>query len=100
MHHERLVARAVLADILEFEALRQVEVELHRGKLPEAPDRVDELDVDLRPVERGLAGDGAVRNVDLLQALLERVLRHRPLRVRADEALAVVWIPGRELDLE
>ena len=36
---------------------RQVEVELHRRELPHASQHVDQLDVDLRPVERRLAGD-------------------------------------------
>jgi hypothetical protein len=34
MHHHRLFARAVFSDILQAEALRQIEVELDGGKLP------------------------------------------------------------------
>ena len=53
MHHQRLVRLAVLADVLEPEAPRQVEVELDRRELPLAADRVHELHVDLRAVEGG-----------------------------------------------
>ena len=56
VHHHRLVRLAVLADVLEPEAARQGEIELHGGKLPQAADGVDQLHVDLRPVERGLVG--------------------------------------------
>jgi hypothetical protein len=62
MHHHRLMALAVFAHVLKLEARRQIEVELHRRKLPQASENVDELDVDLRAVERGFAGDGLVRN--------------------------------------
>ena len=72
MHHERLVALAVFADILQPEALGQVEVELHGGELPQAADGVHQLDVDLRPVERGFAGNQLVRDAAPLQNILQR----------------------------
>ena len=31
MHHHRLMALAVLADVLQLEARGQIEIELHRG---------------------------------------------------------------------
>ena len=55
--HDGLVALAVFADVLELEALGQVEVELNGGELPQAAQHVDELDVDLGTVEGGFAGD-------------------------------------------
>ena len=61
VHHDGLMALAVFADVLELEARGKVEVELHRGELPEAAEDVDELDVDLGAVEGGFAGDGFVR---------------------------------------
>ncbi len=58
--HDGLMALAVFADVFELEARGKVEVELHRGELPEAAEDVDELDVDLGAVEGGFAGDGFV----------------------------------------
>ena len=51
VHHVRAVLAAVLADVGDVEALRQVEVELDRGALPLAAEGVEHLDVDLRAVE-------------------------------------------------
>src|SRR5690606_20620096 len=53
--HDRPVRPVVRADVLELEALGQVEVELERGALPLSAERVDEHDVDLRAVERAAA---------------------------------------------
>ena len=36
VHHQRLVRLAVLADVLQAEAARQGEIELHGGELPRA----------------------------------------------------------------
>ena len=63
MHHHRLLARSVFGDVFQSEALRQIEIELHGGKLPQAPDGIHQLDVDLRAVERGFARDGLVFDV-------------------------------------
>src|ERR1700675_4924094 len=98
--HERLFAGTVFGYVFEIEALRQVEVELHGRELPQAPDGVDQLDVDLRAIERGFSGDGLVFDVQQLQNFLERVGRHIPLLFTADKALAVVWIPSGKLGLE
>ena len=67
VNHQRLVARAVFADVFEIEAPRQVEIELHGGELPGAADRVDQLHVDFRAVERGFAGNVFVRDVHALE---------------------------------
>src|SRR5712691_13095593 len=37
MHHDRLFARTILRNVLEAEALRQVEVDLYRRELPQPP---------------------------------------------------------------
>ena len=37
--------------VFETEALRKIEVELHRRTLPFPPDRVDQLEVELRSVK-------------------------------------------------
>ncbi len=58
--HDRALARAVGADVLQAEALRLVEVHLDGRQLPLAADGVTDLDVDLRAVE------GAAALVDLV----------------------------------
>jgi hypothetical protein len=74
MDHQRLVARAVFADVFEVEARGKVEIELHGGELPGAPDGVDQLHVDLRAVERGFAGNVFVGDVHALERVGQRVL--------------------------
>src|SRR3984885_3889803 len=100
MHHDRLLARTIFGHIFQAKALGQVEVELHRRKLPQAPDRIHQLDVDLGTIERSLAGNRLVLDAPLFQHLFERLSRVDPLFFAADEILAVVGIPGRELGLE
>ena len=41
MHHQRLVASAIVADIFQTEAGRKIEIELNSGELPGAADGVD-----------------------------------------------------------
>ena len=70
--HDRLMALAVFADVLELEARGKVEVELNRRELPEAAENVDELDVDFGAVEGGFAGDGLVGDALGLEHIVER----------------------------
>ena len=51
----------ILADVLQLEALRQREVDLDRRDRLLLAERIRHLDVDLRAVERGLAGALVVR---------------------------------------
>ena len=55
MDHQRLMPRAVFADVLQAEARGQIEIELDGGQLPGAADGVDQFDVDLGAVKRGFA---------------------------------------------
>ncbi len=95
--HDRLVALVVGADVLQPEALRQLEVELHRRHLPGAADGVAGLHRDLRAVE------GAATLVhDELQAHFEgggaqRLGGHLPVLVRADGLAGRL---GRQLEVE
>src|SRR6202023_681497 len=98
--HERLFAGTVFGYVFEIETLRQVEVELHGRELPQAPDGIDQLDIDLRSVKRGLARNRLVLDVQLFQHFFERAGRHIPLVFTSDKALAVVWIPGGKFGLE
>ena len=94
--HHRRVLGVVGALVAEPEALRHLEVELDRPDLPGAVERVEHVQVDLRPVE------GAVALVhDVLEpAPLERGGEGRlgdvPLLVGAE----LVLRPRRELDLD
>ena len=47
--HHRPMRLAVLADVLELEALRHLKIELGRVQLPRPTERVLDVDVDLGP---------------------------------------------------
>src|SRR5215472_92849 len=70
--HERLMPGAVFGDVLQPEARRQVEVELHRRELPGAANRVNQLHVNLRAVKSGFASNRFVGNVHVLHSGSER----------------------------
>jgi len=92
MHHQRLMALPILAYVFEFEALRQVEVELHGRKLPEPPDGVHPADIDFRPVECSFAENELIGNTPLAEHLLQRVLCQLPLLLAAHVMAAVVGV--------
>ena len=91
MHHQRLMAGAIFADVFQFEAPRQIEIELHGGELPRAADRVDQLDVDFRAVECGFAGNVFVGDVHALQRVGERGLRAFPIFGRCRRNFPDAW---------
>ena len=66
--HDRAVVLAVLADVGEVEALGRGVVELDRAELPLAADAVGDVEVDLRAVERAVAGLELVREVQRSRA--------------------------------
>src|SRR5438132_4572013 len=86
--------------LFRSKALRQVEVELNGRELPQASDRIHQLDIDFRPVERGLPGDYLVLNIQPLQNVFERAGRHVPLLFASDKILTIVRVPGGKLGLE
>src|SRR6185436_2650103 len=69
MDHHRTVPLVVLADVLHLEPFGQAEVALHGGELPQAADRVPEVEVHLGAVERSLA----LGDLELEPAALQRV---------------------------
>ncbi len=91
---------AVFANIFEFEAGRQIEVDLHRTELPEAAEGVDELDVDFGAVERGFAGNGGELDALAVERVLKSADGECPVFIGACVVGTVVRIPGRQLDLE
>ncbi len=82
------------ADVGEPEPGRHLEVELDGAALPAAAERVLEVQVDLRPVERAVAGVERVRRSrGDSSARAQRRLGLVPLLVGAEPVLG----PGREL---
>ena len=78
MDHDRPLPRAILRDVLQVEALRQLEIDLH-GRIGELPTvGVVHLEIDLRSVERGLTGADLVLLAHRLQRFGERGLRFLP----------------------
>ncbi len=68
--------------------------------MPGAADGVDELDVDFGAVERGFAGDGFIRNVELLHGFGKRGRGALPVFGLAGVIFRMGGIPVGELDFE
>ncbi len=75
--HHRPMSLVVVARVLHVEALGKREVALHGGELPEAADRVAEVEVHLRAVERALPLGDAVVEAALLERLRQGLGRAR-----------------------
>ena len=73
VNHDWPVRLAVLADVLQLEALRHLEIQLRGVELPGATKSVLDIDIDLWTVERPLAW---------LHFVLELVLFERCLKIR------------------
>src|SRR5205814_9011254 len=82
--HHGAVRLVVFPRVLEPKPLRPLEVELDRRPLPLAADRIVELHVDLRAVERAAALVEPVGQATPLERLLERTLRLVPRRIGAE----------------
>ena len=96
VNHVRPLPAAVGGLVLDPEPARLLEVDLERGQLPAAADRVLDVHVDLGCVERALALGDDVRQAGLVQRVLQRGLGLVPVGDLADELLR----PGRQLCLE
>ena len=95
VNHDRNLLAAVLCDIGCVKASGQSEVELYGAALPGASERVIEGELNLRAVERALAGLKLVGKSVLLQCIREVLLCPVPHRVVADALLG----PQGELDV-
>ena len=96
MDHDRPLLDVLLVHVRQVEALRQVEVKLHGGALPLAPDGVRDLDVDLGAVKRAAALVHLVVPPLLGERLDERALRALPNLGAAHALLRL----GAEVHLE
>ncbi len=85
VNDHRPVLGVVGADVLQIEALRVVVIELNRRALPLAANGVLDVAVDLRAVERAVAGIDRVRLAGALERLLQRRLGAIPDGDIADE---------------
>src|SRR2546430_17603391 len=83
MHHQGATRFVIRARVLEVEALRQRVIELDGRALPLAADRVVELDVDLRSVERAAADVHPIRQATPLERAFQRLFGDVPHGVRA-----------------
>src|SRR3712207_6950837 len=91
----------VFAYVFKLEALRQIEVILHRPQLPEATDSIFNLDVNFRPVESAFAFYALV--IDVLQPVQssdQHCFSLFPLFVRAQIILAGIASLHRQLELD
>ena len=55
MDHDRTMLLAICADVLQLKTLRKLEVKLNSTALPGSSDGIDQMEVDLRSVERAVA---------------------------------------------
>src|SRR5262245_57230817 len=99
VHHDRLMRLVVRADVFEAEPLRQVEIDLNRRELPQPFDRVHDLEVDLRTVERRLVLNPRIRQPVFVQSLGQRRLRQAPDVVRTEILRMVRRVTDRKLGL-
>src|SRR5712671_1001634 len=78
MQHDRAMRRVVGPRILQPESFGQVEVELHCRSLPLSSNRVDQLEIELRAVERAASPIVRERLATLVQGVREPLLRILP----------------------
>src|ERR1039458_2914832 len=97
VHHQGLMRLAILGDVLQAEAPRQSEIELHGGELPQPADGVHQLYVDLGSVEGGLVGHHLHRHIEPRGGFRERVFGQLPLLGRAIVLAAGAVVPGGKL---
>ena len=97
VHHVGLVFLAILAGVGHGEALGLVEVELDRAELPRPPQRVADLQVDLRSVEGAAALVARVGQPLGLEGALERGGRLLPACRQTDALFGARGQEGGDL---
>jgi hypothetical protein len=71
VNYHRTMLGVVGPDVLQVEALRHHVIELNRPALPYAAERVRDVEVDLRAIERAVACVNRVRLPGAVEGLLE-----------------------------
>ena len=97
-HHDRCL-RSVRGDVVDSQALRQIEVELDGRPLPGAADGVEHPHVDLRTIEDRFAFAPGVWQAARPEGLRQRVLRHRPAGIVPGVFLGMGGVADRQIDL-
>ena len=91
--HDGPVLLTVLAHVLQFKTLRQLEIELDGRALPGTAEAVHQMEVDLRAVESAVAFVDTEGKLQRVQCVTKAVLRGRPFLIRAHGILG----PGGKL---
>src|SRR5712692_501061 len=100
MHHHGPMGLVVFADVLQFESFRQIEIPLHCAELPQAPNRIFDLEIDFRAIERRFAFHALVINAASIQCRSQRTFSLRPIFFFAQIDLAGVVPFYRQLELD
>jgi len=79
VHHQRLMRLAVFADVSSSKRRGRVKSNCTVESCHGRADGIHQLDVDLRPVERGFVGHHFHFDVETLGGVLERVFGDLPL---------------------
>src|SRR5271167_1957262 len=96
VQHDRRMAPAILTDVSGSQPPRHVEIELQRTALPLPAKRVAQVEFELRPVERALAGVVGVGQPRQLDRCLQIALGTVPDRIAAN----ALRRPVGEFDLD
>src|SRR6266496_2701459 len=97
MDHDRAMWFVILADILELETLREIEIKLHGGQLPRPTDSIFNPNVYLWTIEDGFSFHTLVRNASLVQSSYQRFHRAIPVFIRAKIVSVCVITSYRKL---
>src|SRR5689334_19743340 len=83
VNHDRTVLGVIGADVRQLEVLRLGVVELYGAELPRTADGIGDVEVELRTVERAVAGVDVIRQAMFLQRLLQSAFGGVPHRIRS-----------------
>src|SRR5438128_6562375 len=97
MDHHWPVRFVILADELQLKTVRHIKIPLHSSQLPQPTDCVLDLEVDLRPIEGGLALHPLVNDAARIQRLSQSRFRFYPVFFRAQVVLCRVASLHRQL---
>ena len=96
VQHDGTVFRAVFADEFRIQTVRQVEIGLESAALPFAADRVGQLEIKLRAIERAVTFVDLVGKTQTFDGLLQRAFGLVPNLIAAHAHIGA----GGEFDVE
>ena len=95
MNHNRPVAFAVRSDIFCLKAHRKLEVQLNGSALPGSSERIRQMEINLRSVERAVPFIYRIIQLQFIQRLSQSVRCHFPVLIASDAVLG----PGGQLHM-